>query len=203
MSMTTHTEWSERLCGGMKQLQDSMVQIYRNTELLRVYSSTLVPGLLQTEGYAAAVLRTSASFRELPVDDSLEAARARVERSRVIHERGHRFMILIEESVLYCQMAHTDAMDGQLGHLLSAGTLPTVSLGIIPMATRERGHWPEETFSVYDDKFVSVELVSAEVNVTQPSEIDLYLKAFQRLRSMAVYGTEAQALILKAIEALR
>ncbi|ATL86173.1 DNA-binding protein [Streptomyces malaysiensis subsp. malaysiensis] len=99
-------------------------------------------------------------------------------------------------------MAHADAMDGQLGHLLSAGTLPTVSLGIIPMATRERGHWPEETFSVYDDKFVSVELVSAEVNVTQPSEIDLYLKAFQRLRSMAVYGTEAQALILKAIEAL-
>lgn len=198
-----YKEWRHQVRSGLKQLQDSLVQFYRQTELLRMYSSMLVPGLLQTEGYAAAVLRTAARFRELPVDDSLEAARARVERSRVIHEPGHRFVFVIEESVLHCQMADTEAMAAQLGHLLSAGALPAVSLGIIPTATRERTHWPEETFSLYDDKLVSVELVSAEVNVTQPCEIALYLKAFEQLRSMAVYGRDARALIVKAIEALR
>jgi hypothetical protein len=55
---------------------------------------------------------------------------------------------------------------------------------------------------MYDDTLVSVEFLSAEVNITQPSEIVQYLKAFERLRSMAVYGAEARALILKAIEAL-
>jgi hypothetical protein len=49
---------------------------------------------------------------------------------------------------------------------------------------------------------VSVELVSASVKITQPSEITLYLKAFEQLRGMAVYGADARALIVKAIEAL-
>lgn len=197
-----YREWRHQIRRGQKQLQESLVQFYRDTELFRVYSSTLVPGLLQTEGYAAAVLRRAARFRGLPVEDSTEAARARVDRSRVIHEQGHRFVIVVEESVLRYQMADSDAMAAQLGHLLTAGALPAVSLGIVPMTTRERMRWPDETFSVYDDALVSVELVSAEVNVTQPSEIALYLKAFEELRQLAVYGGEARALILRAIEAL-
>ncbi|ADI09633.1 hypothetical protein SBI_06513 [Streptomyces bingchenggensis BCW-1] len=49
---------------------------------------------------------------------------------------------------------------------------------------------------------MSVELVSARVRINQPSEVVLYVKAFEELRSMAVYGAEARALILKAIGAL-
>ncbi|MFF3518247.1 transcriptional regulator, partial [Streptomyces sp. NPDC002573] len=66
-----------------------------------------------------------------------------------------------------------------------------------------RLQWPIETFHVYDDTLVSVEFLSAEVNITQPAEIVLYLKAFEQLRSMAVYGADARALIVKAIDALR
>lgn len=119
-----YREWRHQIRRGQKQLQESLVQFYRDTELFRVYSSTLVPGLLQTEGYAAAVLRRAARFRDLPIEDSAEAARARVERSRVIHEQGHRFVIVVEESVLRYQMADSDAMAAQLGHLLTAGALP-------------------------------------------------------------------------------
>ncbi|WP_411141560.1 helix-turn-helix domain-containing protein [Streptomyces sp. x-80] len=197
-----YTEWRHQVRSGLKQLQDSLLQFFHETRLFRVYSCTLVPGLLQTEGYAAAVLATIADFRELPFDDSAEAARARVERSRVIHEPGHRFVLLVEEAALYYQIGDADAMAAQLGYLLTAGALPSVSLGIVPMATRERVQWPRETFHVYDDSLVSVELISAEVNITQPTEIALYLKAFEQLRSMAVYGAEARALILKALEAL-
>ncbi|MFJ4515181.1 Scr1 family TA system antitoxin-like transcriptional regulator [Streptomyces sp. NPDC088816] len=198
-----YREWRHQVRGGLKQLQESSAQIFRQTKLFRVYSSTLVPGLLQTEGYATGILHTAAAFRDLPVDDSVEAARTRVERSRVLHEPGRRFVLLIEEAVLYCQMADADAMAAQLGYLLTAGALPTVSLGIIPRATSQRGQWPRETFHVYDDRLVSVELVSARVRITQPSEIALYLKAFEQLRNMAVYGAEARQLILAAIESLR
>jgi hypothetical protein len=34
-------------------------------------------------------------------------------------------------------------------------------------------------------------------------EIALYVKAFEQLRGLAVYGAEARALIVKAIEALK
>jgi hypothetical protein len=166
-----------------------------------MYSSTLVPGLLQTEGYALAVLGIAADVHDVAAGDSAEAARSRIERSRIVHEQGHRFVVVVEEPVLYCQVADPEPMAAQLGYLLTAGALPAVSLGIIPMAAR-RTHWPEETFHIFDDRLVSVELVSAEVSVTQPGEIGQYLETFERLRSMAVYGAEARALILRAIEAL-
>ncbi|MFJ4803978.1 helix-turn-helix domain-containing protein [Streptomyces murinus] len=196
-----YREWQQRVRAGLARLQDSYVELYRSTELLRVYSPVLVPGLLQTEGYAQALLSIDARFREVP-DDAVEAAAARVRRSQVIHEPGHRYVFLIEEAVLYYQLGNAEAMAAQLGYLLTAGALPQVSFGVIPTATRERVMWPKETFDVHDDTLVSVELVSAEVNITQPSEITLYVKAFEQLRSMAVYGAEARALIVKAIDAL-
>lgn len=197
-----YREWRHQVRRGMKQLQDSVVQFFHDTELFRIYSSTMVPGLLQTEGYAAALLSSIADFRGIPHNDGAAAAAARVERSRIIHQPGHRFALLTEESVLYSQLGDADAMAAQLGYLLTAGALPQVSLGIIPMATRERPQWPIETFHVYDDTLVSVEFLSAEVTITQPSEIALYLRAFEQLRTMAVYGADARALILRAIEAL-
>ncbi|MFJ8249707.1 helix-turn-helix domain-containing protein [Streptomyces sp. NPDC094466] len=196
-----YTEWRHQIRHGLKQLQNSSTAFFRRTELFRVYSSSLVPGFLQTEGYAAAILGMSARFRELPVDDSPEAARARVDRSRIIHERGRRFVLLIEEAVLHYRIGDADAMAAQLGHLLTAGALPAVSLGIIP-TTAHRRQWPRETFHVYDDSLVSVELVSARVRITQPSEIALYARAFEELRQTAVYGAQARALIVKAIDSL-
>ncbi|MFE1176593.1 helix-turn-helix domain-containing protein [Streptomyces sp. NPDC058773] len=197
-----YSEWRHQVRDGLKQLQNRSVRFFRQTTLFRVYSSTLVPGLLQTEGYATGVLRKAAEFRDLPFDDSVEAAQARVERSRVIHEPGHRFVLLMEEAVLHYRVGDGDAMAGQLGSILTAGSLPSVSLGIIPQAIHDRVLGPRETFHIYDDKLVSVELVSARVRVKQPSEVSLYLKAFEQLRGMAVYGAEARTLIQKALEAL-
>jgi transcriptional regulator with XRE-family HTH domain len=196
-----YREWRQRVRSGLRKLQDSYVELYRSTDLLRVYSPVLVPGLLQTEGYARALLSANARLLGVP-DDAAEAAAARLERSQVIHQPGHRFVMVIEEAVLYYQLGDADAMAAQLGYLLTAGALPAVSFGIIPTATRERTLWPQETFDVHDDTLVSIELISAEVNITQPSEIALYIKVFEQLRSMAVYGAEARALILRAIEAL-
>jgi DNA invertase Pin-like site-specific DNA recombinase len=49
---------------------------------------------------------------------------------------------------------------------------------------------------------VHVELLSAHVIVTAPSEITLYVRAFERLARLAVYGDAAWALMGDAIAAL-
>ncbi|MGW6459748.1 helix-turn-helix domain-containing protein [Streptomyces sp. NPDC055078] len=196
-----YKEWRDQERTGLRQLQEDRVRFYRETRLFRFYSSTLVPGLLQTEGYAAAVLSGIADFRGVP-NDSPEAAAARVKRSRIIHEPGRRFVLLMEEAALYYQIGEPSAMAAQLGYLLTAGALPAVSLGVIPMAAPGPRHWPHETFHIFDDRLVAVELISAKVNITQPSEVTSYREAFDALRAMAVYGAEARALIVKAIEAL-
>ncbi|WP_055712628.1 helix-turn-helix domain-containing protein [Streptomyces torulosus] len=197
-----YMEWRRKVRTGLKQLQNSYVPLYKATKLFRIYSPTLVPGLLQTEGYALGLLSSITRFRDIP-NDVAEAVAARLERSRIIHEPGHRFAMVVEEAVLYYQLGDSDAMAAQLGYLLTAGALPAVSLGIIPSATPDRPLWPQETFHMYDEALVSVELLAARVQVTQPSEIAQYAKAFEHLRGMAVYGAEARALVLRAIEALR
>lgn len=197
-----YVEWRRKVRTGLKQLQHSYVPLFKATQLFRVYSPTMVPGLLQTEGYARGLMTSITRFRDIP-DDVADAVAARLERSRIIHEPGRRFVMVVEEPVLYYQLGDQDAMAAQLGYLLTAGALPSVSLGVIPRATQERPMWPQELFHVYDEALVSVELLAARVQVTQPSEIALYVKAFEQLRGMAVYGADARALIVKAIDALR
>lgn len=182
-------------------MQYRYVPLFRATRVFRAYSATLVPGLLQTEGYATGLMSAITAFREIP-NEVRDAVAARLDRSQILHEQGHRFLLLVEESALRHRMGDAEAMAAQLGYLLAAGALPAVSLGIIPSACPVRTIWPMETFHMYDDTLVSVELLSARVTVTQPSEIALYLKAFEELRSMAVYGAEARALIVGAIDAL-
>ncbi|MFD1662687.1 helix-turn-helix domain-containing protein [Streptomyces caeni] len=197
-----YTEWRRKIRTGLRQVQESYADLFRKTRLFRIYSSRIVPGLVQTEGYAAALLHTIAAFHGAP-DDSAEAAAARLQRSRVIHEPGRRFVLLVEEAALYYRMGDSEAMAAQLGHLLTVGALPAVSLGVIPSGLPERPIRPLEAFHVYDDSLVAIELLTARVTVGQPSEVAEYLKAFEQLRALAVYGAEARALIVKAIDALR
>jgi transcriptional regulator with XRE-family HTH domain len=196
-----YVEWRRTVRAGYKQLQNSYLPLFQSTRLFRIYSATLVPGFLQTEGYAAGLLSSITDFRDMP-QDVTEAVTARMERSRILHKARRRFVMVVEEAALHHQVCDADAMAAQLGYLLTAGALPAVSLGIIPAATSERLIWPMETFHMYDDSLVSVELLSARVKLEQPSEIELYEKAFSQLQSLAVVGAEARALIVSAIDRL-
>ncbi len=77
-----------------------------------------------------------------------------------------------------------------------------MSLGVIPFAATGRPVWPLESFTVFDDERVHVELLSAQVTVTAPSEITLYVRAFEKLAVLAVHGPAARELIMAAIDAL-
>ncbi|MEV2195076.1 helix-turn-helix transcriptional regulator [Streptomyces phaeochromogenes] len=199
-SMYLH--WKRLQRTGMKQLAETSAKLYERTRLFRVYASHVMPGYLQTPGYATALMRTIAGFRGTP-DDVADAVEVRMRRARVIHEGDHRFATLIEESVLNHRVGDQDVMAGQLGNLLAVMTLPSMSLGIIPAAAAREGIlWPLEQFTVFDDARVHVELLAAKVTVTAPGELDIYLRAFARLTELAVYGADARALIVKAIDAL-
>lgn len=196
-----YVQWRRLQRTGLRQLQRASVPLYERTRHFRVYCSNVVPGFLQTPGYATALLRAIATFRDLP-NDVPEAVTARLDRSRIIRESGgRRFAILIEESVLRYQLGDAGVMAGQLGSLLSAMDLPAVSLGIVPFAA-PRTMWPVESFTVFDDQRVDHEPLSASVQITAPDEVAQYVKAFAALHRLAVYGAQARALIVKAIDSL-
>jgi len=198
-----YMEWRRLQRTGMRQLQESAAARYERTRQFRVYASHVVPGFLQTPGYAQALMGTIATFRGTP-DDIADAVEARMRRSRILYEGDHRFATLLEEHVLRHRVGDIEVMSAQLGALLAVMALPSVSLGIIPAAApREQVMWPLEQFTMFDDARVQVELLAAKVTVTSPGELEVYMRAFGRLTELAVYGPDARSLIVRAIEALR
>jgi transcriptional regulator with XRE-family HTH domain len=195
-----YMEWRRLHRGGMRHVQQDWYALHEQTRPCRVYLSNVLPGFLQTPAFATALLQQITAFQGTP-NDVAEAVAARVARSRFLYEGGHRYVVVMEESVLHFRTADPDAMRGQLHHLLAAMPLASVSLGIIPF-TAQRTVWPLEAFYVHDDTLAAVETLTAEIRVTQPREIADYAKAFAGLASMAVYGEPARALIRAAITAL-
>ncbi|MDI3389394.1 helix-turn-helix transcriptional regulator [Streptomyces sp. B-S-A8] len=194
-----YVHWKKLHRHGMRRAQDEVLPLYAGTRHFRIYCSNVVPGVLQTEAYATALLSTIARFQGTP-DDAPDAALSRTERSQTLHEGGHTFAFLLEETVLRYRIGDAETMSGQLGNLLAVMALPNVSLGIIPF-TAPRQIWPLEAFYLFDDRQVSAELLTAAVNVTAPSETEVYAKAFAGLAEIAVYGSRARNLITDAIAA--
>jgi Domain of unknown function (DUF5753)/Helix-turn-helix domain len=199
---SAYVTWKRVHRAGLRRSQESTVPLYERTNSFRVYCSNVVPGLLQTPEYAAALMSAITRFQGTP-DDVEQAAAARVARSHVIREGNHKFALLIEESVLHNHFGDEQTMAAQLGYLLTVMSLPRVSFGIIPAGTRrDQSMWTLETFMIFDDVEVQVELLAAFVTVTAPSEIGAYVKAFTELADLAVYGSKARALITSAIDTL-
>ncbi|MET8983280.1 helix-turn-helix transcriptional regulator [Streptomyces sp. NPDC004539] len=196
-----YIDWRRIERAGLKHLQQISTPLYERTRHFRDYQSGVIPGLLQSAAYTRAVLRTVVHLRQAPGDIE-EAVSLRMDRQRVLHSGGRRFVFLVEEWVLRTVIGDAGTMAGALGHLISVASLPSVSLGIIPMGVPRGGDWPTESFLIFDDSLVKVELVSARLSVTQPSEIAEYTRTFAELSAIAVRGVDARRLITAAIDVL-
>lgn len=195
-----YVQWQRLQRTGLRRLQESSMSLHERTRLLRYYESQVIPGSLQTADYARQVLRAVVDFYGAP-DDVADAAHSRTERQRFLRDGAHRSMFVIEESVLRSRLGGADVVAAQLGYLLEVMSRPAVSLGVIPFDVSRPG-FVVESFALYDSSKVEVELVSAQVTITAPSEIKLYAKAFDELAGMAVYGAAARTLITSALSAL-
>ncbi|MEW1700971.1 helix-turn-helix transcriptional regulator [Streptomyces sp. NPDC091278] len=197
-SMYVH--WKRLNRAGLTRLQNEIVPLLDRTRSFRVYCSHVVPGLLQTHDYAAAVIAAYGAFHGTPDTDVDSAARARLARSRVLGRRGRTFAFVLEESVLRPGVANVATTAAQLDRLQEVADLPHVSLGIIP-AGAARPLWSTESFTLYDDAQVGIELLSARVTVTAPGEIAVYERAFAQLSAIAAHGPTARARIARVREA--
>jgi transcriptional regulator with XRE-family HTH domain len=196
-----YTEWRRLQPAGMRRDQENRLPLHERTKVLKAYVGTVVPGFLQTPEYAAALLSAIRDFHGTP-DDVADAVAARMQRKRLLQSGNHKYVAILEEAVLRQVIGDAEVMAGQLSYLLQATTLPALSLGVIPFAATGRPVWPLEAFTIFDDTRVYVELLSAQVTVTTPSEIVLYARAFEKLSGLAIYGDEARARITDAIDAL-
>jgi transcriptional regulator with XRE-family HTH domain len=195
-----YTEWRRVLPMSIKRRQEASISLEAQMGLFRWYELVLVPGILHTAEYAAAVMAQVIAFYQVP-DDLAEGVVARMERQHILYQGNHRFHFILAQQALFAIVGDAQVMLGQLDRLLTCLSLPRIRLGVIPATVTYQV--PTNQFIMFDERLVHVETISTELAITQLREIALYAKTFHQLSKQAVYGQAAKEMIAIRLTALR
>ena len=149
---------------------------------MRVFEAVVVPRLLWTAEYAAAV-------------------GAAVDGASVLEDEGRCFVFVVAEAALRTWPGSGECMAGQLARLVEVSGRANVRLGVVPGAAVPRV--PLHGFSVYDDAAVSVETFTRELTLTGADEVRAYVEIFEGFERAAVFGDEARRLMERACRDLQ
>lgn len=100
---------------------------------LRSFEPLIVPGLLQTEDYARAILRTRVGDTEAEVEAMVQA---RIDRQAILTaDKPPMLWVLLDEGVLRRPVGSPAVMAAQLRQLAKAARQPSIVLEVIPGRT--------------------------------------------------------------------
>lgn len=110
----------------------SYFELEREATCLRTYQSVVVPGLLQTEAYARALIRSARPGDE---EEEVEArVLERMERQKILHgECPPKLFAVIDEAVFIRRVGTAAVMREQLQHLITAAGCPRITLQVVPL----------------------------------------------------------------------
>ncbi|MGW1682765.1 helix-turn-helix domain-containing protein [Saccharopolyspora sp. NPDC002376] len=167
-------------------------------ESLFAYQALIVPGLMQTEAYAAALTMTSARVRP---DHNERLVSFRMARQRrLVDEAPLQLKIVLEESVLDRPIGDREVMCGQLQHLLDLSMQDNIDLRVLPTSVGPHAglngsfmvlRFPDAQSIGY------VEIPDGAVYIQDQDQVAAYIRSAERLASSAL-SEDASAEAIKA-----
>lgn len=186
---TEATAWRLIQRAGLDKAQRHLRETEARTSLLRVFQPALVPGLLQTPEYARAVL---SRHRDLSAETVRRTLGARLERQEALYDQGRAFRFVLTEAVLTWEIVPPLVLAGQLDRLAAVSRLPNVDVRVVPRAGPKHD-FANHPFVVHDRRAARVEATHAEIVVTDPRDVALYVEKFEGFAERAVGGGELAA----------
>ncbi|MFB7613180.1 helix-turn-helix domain-containing protein [Kitasatospora sp. NPDC056181] len=187
---TETTAWRLIRRLGYHRKQQQIKALDDSTRLLRLFQPSLVPGLLQTPEYVRAVF----GRRDLTEEQLSRAVAARLARQQSLYDATKTLQFVITEPVLRWRLVPPAMMAGQLDRITSVSRLPHVDIRIVPLAAPQVDV-PAHSFAIRDDRMVTVETVHAEVMVTDPRDVEIYVHKFDRFAAAALAGDEMRRMV--------
>ncbi|PXY32688.1 helix-turn-helix domain-containing protein [Prauserella muralis] len=176
--------WWQKFNDYMPKWFDDYVGLEEAAVRIQTYELQFVPGLLQTEDYARAIVTHG-----LP-ESASEAAEGRValrmRRQKLLQRPdAPRLWAVIDESVLYRPIGGRDVHRAQLDQLLELTTLPHISLQVVPYA--RSGYAAEGAFTLLRfsepelPNIAYIEHIAGGIYLDRPDEIELIGRSLDRL----------------------
>lgn len=156
----------------------------------RDFQSMVVPGLLQTEDYARAVLRASPSPGSPEDIDRLVALRMQ-RQATLASDSPPDLWVVLSENVIRVHVGGPAVMRGQLRRLIDIAGRSNVTLQVLPFTTAAHVH-PISPFTILefpdagDPTVVYTEHLTGSLFLENPAEISRYTVVFDHLRAEAL-----------------
>ncbi|GAA0955084.1 helix-turn-helix transcriptional regulator [Nonomuraea longicatena] len=185
IAATEATAWRlyRRMGPHKKQMQIKAVEA--QTEVLRLFQCSAIPGLLQTPEYVRAVV----ARHDYSPEEITRTVGARLERQAVLYENGRSFNFLLTESVLRWRILAPAMMAGQLDRISSISRLANVHVGVVPLSVPQ-ADLPGTPFCIFDERLATVETPHAEIVTTDPRDVAAYVTKFEGFVRVALHGDE-------------
>lgn len=160
------------------------------------YSMYYVPGLLQTEEYARALIKAIAPRIEPEVYE--QRVEVRLRRQQLLEQDNRpRYRVLLDEAVLHRRVGGAQVMYAQLSKILEAEKKDQAAVQIIPFDIG--AHAAQDSNFVlleFDEPSVSpviyVEGLTGSRYIDREADVDRYREAVERLRDSALNQHESK-----------
>ena len=174
-----------------------------SAESIRSYDHQFVPGLLQTEEYAAAVIQLGAYSRA----EARRRVYLRKERQRRFGSDGLRLWAIIDEVALRRPVGSAHVRRGQLEHLLEISDRPGVTIQVCPFLTGASYAAPG-SFSVLKfatdgvPDIVYVEQLTSALYLDKRIDVERYGQAMDQIAESSTTAEQTADIIRAMIEDL-
>ncbi len=169
---------------------------------IRIYEPQFVPGLLQTEDYAGAVL----SLGDFGPEEAERHVLLRKERQRRFAAGDLKLWVIIEEPALRRPVGDARTQRDQIRYLLEASERPNLTLQVVPYGVG--GHAVPSSFSVlrFADEdlpdIVYVEHLTSALYLDKQADVDQYMLAMERLSVISARPSSTPEILRSVIDEL-
>ncbi|MFJ6982591.1 MULTISPECIES: helix-turn-helix domain-containing protein [unclassified Streptomyces] len=181
---------------------DGYLALEAGASALASYQPLLVPGLLQTENYARAVIgqmRTDLTSDEV---DALVEVRMERQASRLADDSPVTLRAILDEAVLHRVIGSPTVMREQLVHLIQAGAQPNITIQLLPFTLGAHpglyGPFVLLTFPQPTAPLVWLENPNNSVYLESENDVHNYVALFDQLRTSALSPADSRTRLIRA-----
>ena len=179
---------------------ENYLRLEQVAKTVRTFQVQFVPGLMQTEEYARAVIEHGDRHHQ-PPHEIERRVRLRMERQKMLHQPDSpQLWAVIDEAALTRPFGSPSVMRAQLEHLLELGAAPNITLQVLPFRSGAHaaagGSFTILRFAEPDlPDVVYLEQLTSAVYLDKRSDIENYLTIMEQVSVQAVTPSESEAII--------
>jgi hypothetical protein len=198
--------WWSRYTDSLPESYSLFIGLEAEAVAQRVFTNSVVPGLLQTRSYCRATIEQGLLPTEKRSPQVIEKrVEARMTRQLLLQQQDPlRLSAIIDESVLHRSIGGAAVLRDQLGHLIEMAHQPFVDLRVLPFAHSDRIVLVT-AFTVLsfpqDPDVVYVETATGGVYENE-SDVQLYMDIFRQLEAASLDAEASVAALRRALKGL-